>query len=88
MFVRPGAYHNKNLQVLHSTRLQLWFRLIRLATDKHSSLFGLFDRDKENKLNVIDTLHQHKKHFFSASLTLWKNKLECLFLESLFSMVC
>jgi hypothetical protein len=40
-----------------------WTRLERLDMDKHSSLFGLFVSDEENKLYNIDTLAKLQNTF-------------------------
>jgi hypothetical protein len=50
-----------------------------IARDKCSSLFSLNISYEEKKYS-IDTGCQSYKTFFSPSLTLQKNKLECLYL--------
>jgi hypothetical protein len=57
---------------------------LAFATGKRSSLFRLFVIDEEKKFYDI---YHILKTFFSSSLTVGQNKLECLSLASLLSLV-
>ncbi len=51
-----------------------------IATYKHSSLFGLIDRDERKKFYDIDTWGKMLQNFFPSLVMTRPNKLECLYL--------